>query len=374
MILTPGCRVAVADGVGRPEALSRQLSEEARELGDVRLFLGWMPAEDDGLDLAAFADVRTVMGGWGLRRAIDDGRAHYLPARMGSVPALLSGPLRPDVVVVSVVEGPLGLTLGSEVSWMRAAIATGARVVGVLRPGVPACDAGDPLTGVEVLASDDGPPVLVPTPRSTPEHTCIADSIAALLPDGARLQIGPGPLGAAVLAAIRRPVTIDSGMITDAVAVLDAAGLMTGLTMATYLSGTEVLYDWADGRRVLRGAETTHHPGRLIDTPGPFVAVNTALEIDHDGAVNVEGIPTSTVGGLGGHPDYSAAASASTGGLSVIAAPTHHGGRPLLVSRLSCPPSTASHDVDIIVTERGHIDLRGLDRTERRHSIERHWG
>jgi len=205
----------------------------------------------------------------------------------------------------------------------------------------------------------------VPTPRSSPEHLVIGTACAALIPEGASLQIGPGPLGAAVLNAIERPVQIDSGMLVDGVAALALRGLLRGVTMATYLSGTDLLYDWADGQQFLHGTEVTHHPGRLIEA-APFVAVNTALEIDLHGSVNA-------VGGIGGHSDYSAAAATSVGGLSIIATPTHHGDRPLLVQRLSCPPSTASHDVDVVVTERGHVDLRGLDRAERTAALLRLW-
>jgi acyl-CoA hydrolase len=35
--------------------------------------------------------------------------------------------------------------------------------------------------------------------------------------------------------------------------------------------------------------------------------------------------------------------------------------------------TTASHDVDAVVTEHGVADLRGLDRGERRHALARVW-
>ena len=101
--------------------------------------------------------------------------------------------------------------------------------------------------------------------------------------------------------------------------------------------------------------------------------MNTAVEIDLDGQVNVEGTAASVLGGIGGHPDYAAAAARSAGGLSIVAVTSVHQGRPTLVSRLSRPVSTPAHDVDVVVTERGLADLRGLSRPERRRALERLW-
>ena len=97
--------------------------------------------------------------------------------------------------------------------------------------------------------------------------------------------------------------------------------------------------------------------------------MNTAIEIDAFGQVNVEGVGEKVVGGIGGHPDYCAAAAKILGGLSIIAVPSHTNGRSPLVSQLSRPVSTPAYDVDLIVTEFGHADLRGADWTQRRKLI-----
>ncbi len=98
----------------------------------------------------------------------------------------------------------------------------------------------------------------------------------------------------------------------------------------------------------------------------PLVAVNTAIEIDQYGQINVEGFSDKVIGGIGGHPDYCAAARMSSGGLSIIAVPTKVNGRSPLVEQLSRPASTPAHDVDMIVTESGHVDLRAADWSQRR--------
>jgi acyl-CoA hydrolase len=166
------------------------------------------------------------------------------------------------------------------------------------------------------------------------------------------------------------PLQIDTGLLTDAVVDLDRRGLLAGTPSATYLLGTESLYDWADGRSILCGIDHTHDLTRLSHG-APLVAVNTAIEIDPYGQVNVEGLGDKVIGGIGGHPDYCAAARMSRGGLSIIAVPTTTNGRSPLVEQLSRPASTPAHDVDLIVTESGHVDLRAADWAQRRALITR---
>lgn len=104
------------------------------------------------------------------------------------------------------------------------------------------------------------------------------------------------------------------------------------------------------------------------------MAINTALEMDLDGQVNVETAKGSAIGGIGGHPDFAFAGAALPGSLSVVAVTTKsRSGHPTLVERLEGPASTPGHDVDIVVTETSTADLRGLDRRERRAAIAALW-
>jgi acyl-CoA hydrolase len=371
--------VAVGDGFGAPRAVSAELSRAAARAGGVRLILGWVPKADPGLDLAAFADVRTVMPGWGLRGGVAAGLVQFAPVRLSAVPALLHGPWRPDLLVASLVPvagspGRGGYAFGSEVSWQRAAIGAGAAVAAVISRGAPRADAGEPLDQdrVVTVGEETAPPgVLRDTPPS-PEHEEIARRVASLITEGVRLQVGPSPVSDALLRRLTVPVMIDSGLLPDSVTGLASRGLLIGDPVATYLAGGPQLYEWADGRPILHPVEYTHDLGRL--SAGPFIAVNTAVEIDFDGQVNVEGTASAVLGGIGGHADYAAAAARSVGGLSVIAVTSRRGGRPTLVPELSRPVSTPSQDVDVVVTERGEADLRGLSRPERHRALSELWG
>ncbi|HET6185578.1 MAG TPA: hypothetical protein VFE59_01105, partial [Trebonia sp.] len=222
-LIRPGMTVAVGDGFGAPRAVSAELSLAAARAGGVRLILGWMPMADPGLDLAAFADVRTIMPGWGLRNGVAAGLVHYPPVRLSAVPALLHGPWRPDLLVAALVPvaapsagggSPRAATFafGSEVSWQRAAINAGATVAAVISRGAPRADAGEPLEQdkVTVVGEETEPPGVLRGTQPKAEHEEIARRVALLVPAGARVQVGPSPVGDALLRLLTVPVTIDS--------------------------------------------------------------------------------------------------------------------------------------------------------------------
>jgi acyl-CoA hydrolase len=373
-LVRPGITIAFGDGFGAPASVSGELSLAAARHGDLRLVLGWMPLADPGLDFAAFADVRTFMPGWGLRASTDAGLVGFAPARLSAVPALLHGPWRPDLLVATVVPADGGYAFGSEVSWQRAAIEAGAVVAAVVSHAAPRADAGRPLPAGRVIVVEETyqPPATMPDGAIAAPHLAIAAVVEPLITPYARLQIGPSQVATALLRTLRVPVRIDTGMLPEAVVELDERGLLVGDPIATYLAGGPRLYGWADGRPLLHPIEYTHDLGRL--SADPLFAVNTAVELDLDGQVNVEGTAASALGGIGGHPDYAAAAARSVGGLSIVAVPSTHNGRPTLVPALSRPVSTPAHDIDVVVTERGAADLRGLSRPERRQALLRLWG
>src|ERR1700733_1465604 len=93
--LRPGMTLALGDGVGTlgrlddGASVGASLSTVARDVGGIRLILGWLPTPIDGLDADAFADVVALMPGWGVRDVLARPTAHFLPTRLAAIPALL---------------------------------------------------------------------------------------------------------------------------------------------------------------------------------------------------------------------------------------------------------------------------------------------
>jgi acyl-CoA hydrolase len=375
-LLPPGGRLAVGDGAGCPLEVWAELSSLLVERRDISVLLGWWftpPPDEAGLDAAR---ALTIISGFGMRRSIDEGRVGFVPSRMSQAPVLLAGPLRCDLLVTSLRPSDRGFAFSTEVAWERAVLDSGAKLAAVLRHRAPATQSGPELSMAEVLVvaeSDEGPLELAGQEPSERQRG-VAEKVAALVPDEARIQVGPGGLGAAVFAALERPVAIDTGIITDGVLELDRRGLLIGRPLAPYVAGGAELYDWVAGRVDVERCELTHDIRRL-STGRPMVAVNTCLEIDLDGQVNAEVAAGSWAGGVGGQPDFALGASLSPGGLSIMAlASTRAGGAPTLVEQLSGPVTTTSFDIDVVVTERGSAELRGLSRQDRRRALAQLWG
>ncbi|HEX3287111.1 MAG TPA: acetyl-CoA hydrolase/transferase C-terminal domain-containing protein [Mycobacterium sp.] len=367
--------IALGDGVGTlrcvdgDSSVAATLSAVAREIGSLRLVLGWLPSPLEGLDAEAFTEVAALMPGWGMRGILTCPTARFIPVRLSAIPAVLRDALRPDVLLTRITRRRNDFLFTTEVSWQRELADAGITMLAVMDDTICA-DAGPALNphSMHVVGRSADQPLRSTATAPAPVHESLADAVLRFVSEGARLQFGPGQLGTALLMRATRPLQIDTGMLTDGVVDLDRRGLLIGTPSATYLFGGAELYDWADGRPILHGIEYTHDFTRL-SRGTPLFAVNTAIEIDPVGQVNVEGVGEKVIGGVGGHPDYCAAARMSRGGMSIIAVPSTTNGRSPLVDRLSRPASTPAHDIDLIVTESGHADLRGADWAQRQRLI-----
>jgi acyl-CoA hydrolase len=229
--------------------------------------------------------------------------------------------------------------------------------------------------------------VIVPTSRPPPQYyaarplgeveRAIGASVAAVVEDGATLQVGIGSMPSAVLPALagHRELGVHSGMITDDVAALIESGAVTGsrkgidrgLVVAGFLLGTERLQAHAAGNDavILRDTTYTHDPDVLARLDR-FTAINAAIEVDLTGQINTETLRGRYVGAVGGAADFMRAAARSRGGIAITVVPSTAGSASRIVAELSGPASVARSDAGVIVTEHGVADLRGQTLPERR--------
>jgi acyl-CoA hydrolase len=330
------------------------------------VFLGWTPEAHPWLASPALRG-RTVLAGYALADAVADGRLDYLPVRLSSVPRLVADALRPDVAVVTGVRRGSELVFGASVGW-GPAVARAARNGVVVEIDPDGYDLGGPpipgrIIGTVDRPAYDGPP---PVPRGPDDvDLVIGRHVASVLPDEPTVQHGPGGVAEAIVAAIDRPVHVWSGLVTDAMAALDERGLLLGRITAAYAwGGKPVAALAAAGRLGLVPVEETHDLTR-VSAIERFVSCNTALQVGLDGSVNVERVGGRYVAGIGGHADFCAAAARSVGGISIIALrSTTRGGASTIVPQVEVV-STPRCDIEVVVTEYGIADLRGIDDAER---------
>jgi acetyl-CoA hydrolase len=232
---------------------------------------------------------------------------------------------------------------------------------------------------VAAVVIDDRPLIELEQRAITDEDRAIAGHVAALIPDGATLQVGVGGTPDAVLAALRdhRDIGIHSGLASDAMVDLVEAGVITnarkeidaGTTTAGVLFGTDRLFRWADGNPALQMRSVAYtHGGGVLSAFGSFFGVNSAIEVDLTGQINAETVGGRHVGLVGGQGAYARAGISSAAGRSIIALPaTARGGEiSRIVRRLADGVvTTARADADVFVTEYGVADVRGQPLPER---------
>ena len=345
--IAPAEALAAAGLTGRPEVLLGLTVERH----------AWL----DDPDLRGTA----VLPGYALARAVADGRLTPLAVRLTAVPSLLAE-RPPDVGVIAGVRRGDGFAFAGSVGWgPELAESAGCLVLEVDDDGR---DLGGPAVAgniVAVLPRPGSDPAPVPQRAADDVDRRIGELVASLVPDDATLQFGPGGIGEGIASSLQGPVRIRSGLLTDAMATLHDRGLLLAPAMAAYTWGGEPIERLADaGMLRLAPVSETNDSSAVAATPR-FVACNTAIQVGLDGAVNVERIGERVITGIGGHSDFCAGASRSVGGLSVIAVrSTAADGTPTIVARLDVV-STPRSDVDIVVTEHGIADLRGLTDRER---------
>jgi acetyl-CoA hydrolase len=125
--------------------------------------------------------------------------------------------------------------------------------------------------------------------------------------------------------------------------------------------------DFFSPRLVLRPQEISNNPGiirRLC-----VIAMNTALEVDVYGNVNVTHVGgTQVVNGIGGSADF-----CRNSYLSILMCPSIAKNGKISAIVPMCPHiDNTEHSVTIIVTDQGVADLRGLGPTQRAKTIIHH--
>ncbi len=310
----------------------------------------------------------------------------YLPARLSLVPQILATTHRPDIVLLHTAPPRDGkLSLGVEVNILPAALesaaATGGVVIAQINPHMP-YTYGDGEISIELVdfAIEHEAPLLSPpahTGRALAENTAdIGDRVAAMIKDGATLQVGIGAVPDAVLAALtdHRNLRVWSEMISDGVMELSAQRALDNEKpiTASFLFGSPELYSWAERNPALRmmRTETVNDPARIATQPS-MTSINTALQVDLYAQANASYAHERIYSGFGGQSDFVVGALHSPGGQAIIALPSWHpkSDSSTIVPRLTMPVTSFQHTA--IVTDQGRADLLGhSQRAQAAHLIE----
>lgn len=385
-------RLYVSGNAATPQALLRALAARTDLQGPVTvqhvLLLG-----EDPFDTPTARGIfrhHAFFVGPADRAAVAQGRGEHVPVHLHQIPAAVRGGAPLDAVLLSASPPDEHgfMSLGVEVMASRAAIERAARVIVQVNEAMPRVhgDAFVHVREVHALVEHTEPlPVLQPPPPSA-EQQAIAAHIAALVPDGATLQLGIGGVPDAVLRLItdpasgfaRRDLGIHTEMVSDGLVSAVQSGAVTGRrktlhpgkVILTFAMGSPTLYDFLQDNPLVEA-----HPCDYVNDPGVIarnermVAINSALSVDLTGQVNSDSIGPRIYSGFGGQLDFIRGAAASKDGVPIIALPaTAKDGTVSRIVPMLQPGAgvvTTRADVRWVVTEHGAVNLFGCTLAER---------
>jgi acyl-CoA hydrolase len=366
--------------LGEPTALLGALFDERRDWAGIRLFTGMsitavLECVPQDVEVTSFVGMGTNA------KLLAQGRLRLIPCHMSELDwSMTHGSLKPDVALILVSppddDGMCSLGVGADYIWP--ALSSARTVLAEINPNLPVV-AGDTVVPFDridgFIASDRALPDY-PSARTSQTAGIIAKRVSEFIRDGTCIQVGVGKLGDAVLAAAadRRDLGVHAGMVGETILEMVRDGVITntrkpvdtGLTVAGSILGsaTAVARAAADPRLRLRSVGYTHDPA-VISSIDDFLSVNSAIEVDLLGQVNSEVAGGRYLGGIGGAVDFIRPALRASGGRSVVALPaTASGGVSRVVATVE-RVTVARSDVDVVVTEHGTADLRGVTEGER---------
>jgi len=381
-----GNRVYIHGMAAAPQALIRAMTNRAHELENVEIVQmhteGPAPYADPGME-SSFR-VRALFVGANLRRAVDEGRADYVPVFLSEAPALfLSGHLPIDVALIQVSPPDRHgfCSLGVSVELTRAALQATRYVIAQVNRFMPRTH-GDGLIHVDrlhalVYADETLPEIAHREPGE--EERAIGRLCASLVEDGATLQMGIGAIPNAVLAELtgHGDLGVHSEMISDGIIDLVKKGVINGRRkrchvgkiVAGFALGSRELYDFVDDNPLVAMLDIGYINSPQVIARNPKVtAINSAIEIDLTGQVCADSIGNRIYSGVGGQMDFMRGAALSQEGKPIIALPSRtRTGISRIVSSLKPGAgvvTTRAH-VHHVVTEFGAVNLYGKSLRER---------
>jgi len=379
-------RIFVHTAAATLTVLLEALAQRADELDDIEFI--HLHTEGRAPQVAPefygkFRDSSLFIGA-NVRKAVQEGRADYIPIFLSETPLLFRRGILPlDVALVQVSPPDKHgyCTLGVSVDCSLAAVETAKLVIAQINPQMPRSHGGSLIHhrqihyGVEVNM-----PIFEVAPEPLDEIAiAIGKHVAGIIDDGATLQIGIGTIPNAVLASLgqHKRLGIHTEMFSDGVIPLVESGVITGeekrvhphKIVATFAIGTRKLYDFIDDNPEIAMIDVQYVNDTAVIRRNPKVtAINSAVEIDMTGQICADSIGTKMYSGVGGQMDFVRGASLSEGGKAIFALPSVTSRGESRIVPLLKPGAgvvTTRAHVHYIVTEYGVVNLYGKSLRQR---------
>ncbi len=390
-VIKSGDCVHIHPGCAEPEQLVKAMVRRADELRDVKVIHILTVGSADYVRPEMTGRFRHVafFAGANVRKAINEGRADFIPIFLSEIEALfISGAVPIDVALIHVSppdeHGFCSFGVGVETT--KTAAEQARTVIAQVNPKMPRTlgDSFIHLSKIHHIVEVNDDILEHPQGQVSEVAMRIGRNIADLIEDGSTLQLGIGEIPDAVLSYLgdKRDLGIHTEMVSDGVIELIEKGVITnekktlhpGKVILCFVLGTRRLYDFIDNNPVFE-----FHPSQYTNDPFIIsrndhqVAINSAIEVDLTGQVCSDSIGCSLYSGIGGQVDFIRGSARSKGGRPIIALPST--AKDDTISRIV--PSlrqfagvvTSRGDVHYVITEYGVAYLHGKTIRERAQAL-----
>lgn len=380
-------RVFVHGSAATPTALVAALLDRAGELTGIELVaistFGEIAWKRPGVEKSFF--LRSLFVSANVREWVDRPSGDYVPIFLSEIPSLFTSdrlPLDVALLHVSPPDAHGYCSLGTSIDAAHAAAKSAKLVIAQVNRKMPRT-LGDAHVHVSEIGyafeHDAELPEVSYGGEADPATRAIGKSVAALVDDGATLQMGIGAIPDAVLSYLggHARLGVHTEMFSDGLVDLVEKGVVTnqdkrvsrGRTVTTFVLGTRKVYDFVHDNPAVSFCEVSWVNDTAVIRKNPKVtAINSAIEIDLTGQVCADSIGTYQFSGIGGQMDFMRGAALSEGGKAIIALPsTTKKGISRIVPTLKTGAGvvTTRGHVRFVVTEHGVVDLYGKGLQER---------
>jgi acyl-CoA hydrolase len=382
-----GDRVYYGGNAAIPQTLVRALAQRRDELSNVQLnhvlLIGEDPLSAPGME--GHFRHNSLFVGPADRKAVNDGRADYVPIFLHQIPRLFREKIVPLDVAMLHVSPPDEhgfMSLGVETLASVAASQAAKTVIIQVNERMPRV-LGDCFLHVSrvhaIVEATERLPELRADPATEVERA-IARNVIGLIQPGSTVQMGIGGIPDSIYEGMEGNLElgIHTEMMSDGAMRAVERGVVTGTRksqhqgkiIVTFALGTATLYEFLDNNPLIEA-----HPVSYVNDPevvarnDNMVAVNSAIEVDLTGQVCSDSIGPYIYSGFGGQVDFIRGAARSRGGRPIIALPSS--AKNGLMSRIvpylkeGAGVVTSRADVHYVVTEHGVANLFGKNLRER---------
>ena len=336
-VIQSGHRVFVQGSAQTPLYLLKELAKMAPHLRDVELTFISVQGDIE-LDKPEYADsfyINCMFVSESVRKAVNEGRAEFIPVFLSDIPDLYRKQMKIDVALVQVSPPDEHgyCSLGVSVDIARSAVNTAAHIIAQVNPRVPRTH-GDSQIHTKRFTSmvyhTEELPEMDYGAKVQEADLKIGKLVAGMIEDGSTLQMGIGTIPDAVLKSLgnHKNLGVHTEMCSDGIIDLfdndvinnSQKRIHPNKTVTGFAIGTRRLYDYVDDNPafVFLDIDYVNDPHVIRRNP-KVVAINSAIEVDITGQVCADSIGMVQYSGIGGQMDFMRGAALSEGGKPIIA-------------------------------------------------------